>query len=145
VKVPQKMIGEMLAHAREAYPAEACGIITGTKEALTTLTRCTNVQAADPVNPGRTTRDGYTIDPREQLRILQAAKARGEDYRIIYHSHVDAGAYFSAEDKRVATWESEPVFPGVAYVVISVMNGEPAEANLFTWSEARRDYEGTPL
>lgn len=139
------MMAEMIAHAREAYPAEACGIITGTARALTVLNRCTNVQDADPQNPSRTARDGYTIDPGEMFRILGAARGRGEDIRIIYHSHVDAGAYFSAEDKRMATWDGEPVYPGVGYIVISVRGGESCEVNLFTWDEEARDFEGAPL
>ncbi len=143
--IPPAMMAEMLAHAREAWPAEACGIITGTAEALTHLARCTNVQDADPQNPSRTTRDGYTIDPGEMFRILRDARGRGEDIRLIYHSHVDAGAYFSAEDKRMATWDGEPVYPGVGYIVIAVHGGEPREASLFTWSGDARDFEGAPL
>ena len=143
--IPSDMMAEMVAHARAAYPAEACGIITGTTGALAVLTRCTNVQDADPQNPSRTARDGFTIDPGEMFRILRDARGRSEDIRIIYHSHVDAGAYFSAEDKRMATWEGEPVYPGAGYIVISVLGGEPREANLFRWDEEARDFEGAPL
>ncbi len=144
-RIPTDMLAEMLAHAREAYPAEACGIVTGTSHALTRITRCANVQDADPQNPSRTSRDGYTLDPGEMFRILRDARKRGEDVRVIYHSHVDAGAYFSAEDKRMATWDGEPVYPGVGHIVIGVQRGEPREASLFTWNEETRDFEGDPL
>ncbi len=139
------MLIEMLAHARQAWPAEACGIITGTSAALTRLTRCTNVQDADPQNPSRTAREGYTIDPGEMFLILRDARGRGEDIRIIYHSHVEAGAYFSPEDRRMATWDDEPLYPGVGYVVIGVFGGDPREASLFRWNGETRDFEGTSL
>jgi len=145
MRIPPDMLAEMLRHARAAWPAEACGIITGTTGALTHLARCTNVQDADPQNPARTARDGYTIDPGEMFRILRDARGRGEDIRIIYHSHVDAGAYFSPEDRRMATWDGEPLYPGVGYVVIGVFGRVPREASLFRWNGEARDFEGAPL
>jgi len=149
LKIPEFMMEEMIAHARETYPAEACGIITGTSGGLTVLTRCRNVQdelhAEDPELHPRTSRDGFSVDPIEMLQIMRAARERGEDFKIIYHSHVDADAYFSEEDKRVATWEGEPTYPGVGYIVISVYGGEPKSANLFHWSEEKGDFEGVSL
>jgi proteasome lid subunit RPN8/RPN11 len=78
------------------------------------------------------------------FRILRDAHGRGGT-QVIYHNHVDTGAYFSAEDKRMATWDGEPVYPGVGYIVISVHGSEPREANLFTWNEEARDFEGVPV
>jgi proteasome lid subunit RPN8/RPN11 len=143
------MLRAMAAHAREAYPAEACGIIIGTEERLTRLARCRNAQdelhAEDPAAYPRTSRDGYSIHPADMFAVMKEARERGEAFRVVYHSHVDAGAYFSDEDKRVATWDGEPTYPETAHVVISVMGGEPKEANLFRWNPERREFDGEAL
>jgi proteasome lid subunit RPN8/RPN11 len=148
-EIPLAMMQEMFAHAEKAYPQEACGIITGTGTRLTRLTRCRNAQdelhAADPERYPRSSRDGYNIDPRDMFEILRGAEACGEEIKIIYHSHVDAGAYFSQEDKQAATWEGEPTYPDVAHIVISVMAGTPESASLYRWNADRRDFEGGPL
>jgi proteasome lid subunit RPN8/RPN11 len=144
-RVPPEIMTDMVAHARQAYPAEACGIISGTQDALTRLTRCRNVQDDDPVSGSRSSREGYTIAPEDLVAVLREGRARGEEIRAIYHSHVDEGAYFSEEDKRVATWDGKPVWPGVDYIIVSVMKGEPEEVNLFTWNGERRDFEGASL
>jgi proteasome lid subunit RPN8/RPN11 len=144
-RVPPEIMTDMIAHARQAYPAEACGIISGTQDALTRLTRCRNVQDEDPLNGSNSSREGYTVALEDLVAVLREGRARGEEIRAIYHSHVDKGAYFSDEDKRVATWGGKPVWPGVDYIVVSVMLGKPKEANLFTWNEGRRDFEGARL
>jgi len=147
--IPVPMLRAMVAHAREAYPAEACGIVIGTTERLTKLTRCRNVQdelhAEDPATHPRTSRDGYSIHPQDMFLVMREARERGEAFRVIYHSHVDAGAYFSEEDKRVATWDGEATYPEAAHVVVSVMGGEPKEINLFLWNPERRDFDGKAL
>ncbi len=149
LEIPRAMLQEMLAHAEKAYPQEACGVITGVGTRLTRLTRCRNAQdelhAQDPEHYPRSSRDGYNIDSSEMFEILRGADARGEEIKIIYHSHVDAGAYFSQEDKQAATWDGEPTYPDVAYIVISVMAGTPESASLYRWNADRRDFEGRPL
>ena len=59
--------------------------------------------------------------------------------RVIYHSHVDVGDYFSAEDKRAALFEGEPLYP-VAYLVIDAMKNGVMGARLYTWHADQRDF-----
>jgi proteasome lid subunit RPN8/RPN11 len=143
------MLEEMLAHAKKAYPREACGVITGADKDLTCLTRCRNAQdelhAEDPIRHPRTARRGYNIDSRDMFAILREAEARGEEIRVIYHSHVDADDYFSDEDKDAALWDGEPTQPGVGYIVISVVKGAPQSASLYRWNAEAREFEGRPL
>ena len=149
MKVPTQMLEAMIAHARDAYPAEACGIVIGTPERLTRLSPCRNNQdelhASDPENYPRTSREGYSIHPEDMALVMREAREREEEYRVIYHSHVDEGAYFSKEDKRVATWDGEATYPDVAYIVIAVMEGQVKEANIFHWNPEQRDFKGEPL
>ncbi|MFQ5457403.1 MAG: Mov34/MPN/PAD-1 family protein [Myxococcota bacterium] len=149
MKIPPPMLKAMIAHARESYPSESCGIVIGTPQALSRLSPCRNIQdelhEKDPETYPRSSRDGYSIHPEDMASVMREARERGEDFRVIYHSHVDTGAYFSEEDKRVATWEGEPTYPEVAYVVISVVEGEAKEANIFRWNPGARDFEGESL
>jgi len=63
---------------------------------------------------------------------------------VIYHSHVDTGAYFSPTDKRNALINGEPAYPDAVYVVLSVMDGKVAGTGCFVWDAGARDFVETP-
>jgi [CysO sulfur-carrier protein]-S-L-cysteine hydrolase len=139
-------------HAVHAYPEEACGVIVergGERRHLA----CRNIQnelhARDPVRHPRDARTAYYIDPRDLLAI---GRLDGDGFRVavIYHSHVDAGAYFSATDRRQALVGGEPIYPAAAYVVASVVGGQVAAVAAFRWDAGLRDFvpadlEGTAV
>ena len=88
----------------------------------------------------RDARTAYFISPDELLQIQKEAREKAEELRIIYHSHIDTGAYFSDEDARVAAPDGEPAYPGVRYLVVSIMKGKFHEARLFSWDPAKGKY-----
>src|SRR5207249_735672 len=59
---------------------------------------------------------------------------------VIYHSHVDAGAYFSDTDKRQALIGDAPAYPDAAYLVTSVVRGRVESVAAFRWDAARGDF-----
>ena len=59
--------------------------------------------------------------------------------KIVYHSHVDVGAYFSDTDQAAARFDDEPAYP-VEYVVIDSQKDGPRGAKQFAWSEAEKKY-----
>ncbi|OGK98882.1 MAG: hypothetical protein A3E31_03885 [Candidatus Rokubacteria bacterium RIFCSPHIGHO2_12_FULL_73_22] len=129
-------------HAVEEYPRESCGVLLvrgGTRQLL----RCRNVQdelhAQDPVRHPRDARAAYFIDPRDLLRI---GRLEGEGFAVavIYHSHVDAGAYFSPTDRQQALLGGEPMYPDATYVVTSVVTGRAAAMAAFRWSPETREF-----
>ena len=144
--IPISMLGPIIAQAEQEYPHECCGMIFGAraKGALTRVRPCANVQdkyhALDPKNFPRTATAAYFIDPKELLAIQKEMRENGEEMRVIYHSHINAGAYFSEEDKRVALCEGEPAYPGVAYLVLSVLQGKVQDGNLYDWNPAKKDF-----
>lgn len=89
------LIDEMIAHAREHHPIEACGIIAGTPgtDRPTRLIRMRNVLES-PV--------AYQFDPAEQMAVFRQMDERGEDPIVIYHSHTASRAYPSGTDTRFA-------------------------------------------
>src|SRR5258705_12978581 len=86
------------------------------------LLRCRNAQnelhARDPQRYPRDARTAYYIDPKDLLRIGDLERD-GFDVDVIYHSHIDAGAYFSETDRRQALFGGLPAYPAALYVVTS--------------------------
>lgn len=145
--IPSTLLQEIYTQAEREYPRECSGMIFGPVDKageLTKLRPCKNVQddyhAKDPKNFPRTAQTAYFIDPKELLAIQKEVRQGRLAVRVIYHSHIDTGAYFSEEDKRIASPEEEPAYPGVEYLVVSVIRGKVADANLFRWNPAKKDF-----
>ena len=78
----------------------------------------------------RTARTAYALGFAD-LRALDASLSGARPAKIIYHSHVDRGAYFSEEDKRAALFfDDTPTYP-VDYLVISCHRDAVRGAKLF--------------
>jgi [CysO sulfur-carrier protein]-S-L-cysteine hydrolase len=135
------------AQAVEEYPFESCGVILA-REGERRLLRCRNAQnelhARDPVRYPRDARTAYYIDPKDLLRI-GALERQGFGVAVIYHSHVDAGAYFSETDRRQAVVGGEPAYPGAVYVVTSVVRGVVDAVAAFRWDPDCRDFVSMEL
>ena len=136
----EDLLAQIHQHATSVYPDECCGMIFGPTGDVWELTRVLPVRNAqnefherDPKSFPRTARNAYFMEPREVMRALQHAREQGEELRVIYHSHPDADAYFSQEDVLQATFDGEPLHPGVAYLVLSVRKGTVAGGKTFHW------------
>jgi [CysO sulfur-carrier protein]-S-L-cysteine hydrolase len=130
------------AQAVEEYPHEACGVILASG-AERTLMRCRNDQdelhARDPARHPRDARTAYHIADSDRLRMLRF-EDKGFVPVVIYHSHVDAGAYFSETDTRQALLQGEPMYPDTTYVVVSVRNRQVDAIAGFRWSPTGRRF-----
>ena len=135
-------------HAIAEYPAECCGIITGT-DAVQRVHPCRNRQdelhARDPEQHPRTSREAYDIDRNEMERIFADAAAKGEQVIAFYHSHIDCGAYFSNMDKEVLTVFGEPEHPDAVHIVISVHDRKVKEIKGYVWDGQRKDFAAVPV
>ena len=98
------------AQAVREYPHESCGLIL-TRGGERRVLPCRNIQeelhAKDPARHPRDARTAYYIDPQDLLRIDRLDR-EGFAVAVIYHSHIDAGAYFSETDRRQALFGEEP-------------------------------------
>ena len=79
-------------HGVEAYPEETCGFIVGKREdqdSLETVLPMRNIMnelhEEDPEQYPRTARDGYMIDPREQIILEHSLKKEGKEIKVIYY------------------------------------------------------------
>ncbi len=136
--------------AEAEYPAECCGVVlvrTG-GAAERRLHPCRNIQdalrARDPDRFPRDARTAYYM-AHEDLIEISRLESRGWAVHVIYHSHVDVGAYFSETDRRNALVDGQPTYPGATYVVVGVSGGRAGEARAFSWEPARGDFVEIPL
>jgi proteasome lid subunit RPN8/RPN11 len=137
-------------HARTEYPAECCGVLLVRPGATEDrrLLACRNIQdelhARDPGRFPRTARTAYYIAHED---LLQIARREGEGFevRVIYHSHVDAGAYFSETDRRNAMVDGVPAYPQATYVVVAVAEGRVADTRAHRFSAETHEFVEIPL
>lgn len=139
---------ELAAIRRQAeaeYPAECCGVVLvrARPQPERRLHPCRNVQndlhARDPERFPRDARTAYYI-AHEDLLEISRKEAQGYGVEVIYHSHVDAGAYFSETDRRQALVNGHPAYPHATYVVVAVDGGRAVEARAFRWEPDAREF-----
>jgi adenylyltransferase/sulfurtransferase len=127
------------AEAAQAYPEECCGLIIGPADSpvCDEVRPCANQQnelhALDPETYPRDARTAYNLAPRDVL-FLDRSLSSPRPVKIIYHSHADVGAYFSAEDARAALLDGEPLYP-VDYLVIDAAADGVRGAKLFRFAD----------
>lgn len=147
--VPPQMLTAIYAHAQETYPEECCGFLIGPHDSATIdeVRRCVNEQnryhALDPERFPRTAREAYYLGGKD-LRFLLESVRSPRPVKIIYHSHPDVGAYFSAEDTRAALGRepddtAEPQYP-VDHIVIDAQAEHVAGAKMFRWAPTRHAF-----
>lgn len=110
ITITKEHLSEMITHARETLPHEACGILAGVGQTASRLYRMEN---AEP------TAISYVMEPAEQFRVMKEMRLEGLSMVAIYHSHPDSAPYPSPTDIRLAVWD-EP-----AYVIVSLAAGTP--------------------
>jgi len=129
----------MRDQAATSYPSECCGLLFA-KIGSTLVTRCAPLEniadkyhTLDPAEYPRTSRDAFMVNEAKLLRAVRDAEAAGEQWVGFYHSHIDCGAYFSAEDRRYAAPDNAPAYPSLYQLVIETNAGSVGEARAFRW------------
>ena len=135
------------AYAREE---ESCGFLTGpasepllVTQAVPMENRANKLHALDPETYPRTGRTYFDIDPLRFARAIEQGEASAAPVKVLYHSHLDVGAYFSETDAEAAKMGGDEPAYDLAYLVTSVIAGEVKDHRLFVWDlVARRFVEG---
>ena len=143
MRLTEEAVDVISGHAVAEYPAECCGILTGTTD-VQSVHRCKNQQdelhAKDPESQPRTSREAYAMDREEAESIMRNAAIAGEKVIAFYHSHIDCEAYFSQTDKNVQTVFGEPEFPDAVHVVVAVYAKQVKEIKGYLWDRGRQDF-----
>lgn len=140
--LPRRILDELTAHAVSTFPEECCGFVIERDRQLAAV-RVTNIQnqqhAAHPEQFPRTAAIAYTMGPEAAPVLVDHDRGR-LTIRVIYHSHPQHAAYFSAEDKKQATVWDEPSYPDACQIVISVIDGEVRDIKAFRWDAEAGDF-----
>ncbi|MFW6182007.1 MAG: M67 family metallopeptidase [Spirochaetota bacterium] len=103
---------QMMEHARQEAPLEACGLLAGKGSRVERLYRMKNADRSS---------EHYSMQPEEQFKVVKDIRNAGLHMLGIYHSHPHSPPRPSAEDIKMA------LTPGVAYVIVSLMRPEDPE------------------
>jgi proteasome lid subunit RPN8/RPN11 len=140
------------ARAAYARDEESCGLLVGPADAPLVLddivpmkNRAGALHAMDPETYPRTGRMYFDIDPLAFERQVKARQAEGRPAKVLYHSHLDAGAYFSETDAAATTMGGQEPAYDLSYLVTSVYGGKVSAHALFVWDPASRRFVQSEL
>ena len=113
IRLTRVQFDQIIAHAREVFPQECCGLIGGLiKGKAQSIYRARNV-AGDPLT-------SYEAAPEDLFASQRAMRERGEQLLAIYHSHPrSADPQPSATDVRLA------YYPSAVYLIVGLGDREP--------------------
>ena len=154
-RITRETLEQVALHARESYAKdeEACGYLNGPEDvasfcdkAVPLANLANRYHQMDPEAYPRTGRPYFLIDPLRFAKAFEAGKADGRPMRILYHSHLDVGAYFSETDAAAATMGGDkPSYAELRYLVTSVQKGVVDDHKLFAWDDATKTFVEVPL
>ena len=101
---------QMIAHAREQFPKECCGMLAGVDGKPVKVVRATNSEDSE---------FRYRVDDQDLLKFLRDSDDNGWDFLAVYHSHTRSEAYPSPTDVRLASNWPDPY-----YVLVSLEDQE---------------------
>jgi proteasome lid subunit RPN8/RPN11 len=137
------------AYARDE---ESCGFLVGPASdargidgIVPMVNRANALHRLDPDSYPRTGRMYFDIDSMKFEASIARGEAERRPVKVLYHSHLDAGAYFSATDAEVAKMgQGEPPWD-LAYLVTSVVEGRVDDRKLFVWEPAVGNFVASGL
>jgi [CysO sulfur-carrier protein]-S-L-cysteine hydrolase len=152
--VPRRLLVQVDDQARAAYERdeESCGFLVGPASVgrrldgiVPMVNRANALHRLDPDQYPRTGRTYFDIDSMKFEAAIQRGQAEGRPVKVLYHSHLDVGAYFSPTDAEVAKMgQDEPPWD-LAYLVTSVRKGQVDDRKLFVWQAADGGFVESPL
>lgn len=112
IYLEKKQFSRMIEHCQKEYPKEACGILAGKDERVSTVYKMVNTSEKPEIC--------YFMQPEEQLKVFKEMRRLGVEMLGIYHSHSETSAYPSKRDCEMA------FYPEASYVIISLQDcGKP--------------------
>lgn len=108
--INKKDLNNILNHAKENYPKEACGILCGKGNKITKVYNMKNTSE----NPETC----YFMAPEEQLNVFKEIRNENLEMIAIYHSHTNSPPYPSKRDIDLAFYDD------AYYVIISFTDFE---------------------
>ena len=146
LRISHTTLARIVEHATEQYPSECCGFISGPASAPAELrshhpeaNEADKYHKLDPIRFPRTSAMYFKINELRASRAFEDGAAAGEPIKVIYHSHCDAGAYFSEEDAATFAQDRVLMWP-CQFLVVSVLAGVPAGHKLWKFDPAQDQF-----
>jgi [CysO sulfur-carrier protein]-S-L-cysteine hydrolase len=165
LRIARAVIDAVEADALRGYAAdeEACGYLTGPAadgllcDGHVRMENVANkLHAMDPETYFRTARMYFAFNEAKFDRAVREGAKAGRPVKVIYHSHLDAGAYFSPTDAAVMSLGEPPAEEGgawktgpgpawpLAFLVTSVGKAGVQDHRLFIWDGEAKAFTETP-
>lgn len=154
ITIARDLVERVDQEARAAFERdeESCGLLVGPAaepllvDAIVPMeNRANKLHKLDPETYPRTGRMYFDIDPLKFERTVREGEGSGRPVKVLYHSHLDVGAYFSGTDAEAATMGGEAPSYDLAYLVTSVRAGVVDDRKLFVWDPERKSFIEAPL
>jgi len=154
-RITRAVLERVSEHARTSYAndEEACGYLTGPADVehlcddgVPLANLANRYHAMDPETYPRTGRTYFLVDPLKFAKAMETSGRAGRPVRVLYHSHLDVGAYFSETDAAAATMGGDkPSYEGLLYLVTSIRQGVVDDHKLFAWDNDGKAFLEFPL
>jgi proteasome lid subunit RPN8/RPN11 len=117
VLIERALLDDVIAHARDQYDDECCGMIAYAPAESDGEPRATRVHRASNIHASR---KRFEIDGKEVLRAIDEFEDEDWGLGAIYHSHTHTAPYPSQTDINfAANW------PGLEWVIVGLAGEEP--------------------
>lgn len=122
IELPRALFDEVVAHAREGLPNEACGVVASDDGRPVRVYPMRNADESPVV---------YRFDEKEQLEVFREVEDKGWSLYAFFHSHTHTEAVPSPTDRERAHWrdpvtgEELPAYPGTRYLILSLKERDP--------------------
>ncbi len=110
MKILKDIVDEIIRHAKNDLPYEACGYLAGQGE---------NVTKAYAVKNTDKSHEHFSFDPEDQFRVIKDMRKKDLAPIAVYHSHPETPARPSKEDIKLA------YDPDISYLIISLCRDLP--------------------
>jgi [CysO sulfur-carrier protein]-S-L-cysteine hydrolase len=158
LKIPQQILNEMIAHARELAPYECCGLLAGKDGGVTHHYRIKNIVAQEGaeelssfdeakashlkrLSPQERAEIAFIMDMYDFSLAKKDMRAQGTELQIVYHSHPHSPARPSVTDIKIAT-EYEDIWGKInlaepLYMILSLQDTSKPDIRAYFIKEQR--------
>jgi proteasome lid subunit RPN8/RPN11 len=128
IRLPRALADQVIAHAREAAPLEACGVVGLRGDRIERLARARNYSQTPQVHFTFTNpTPGERLGADDGYKLIMDYDREGLDLGV-YHSHPASPAYPSPSDRR----EMSQTWPDILQLMVSLRLG-PDQPELFAY------------
>ena len=154
VKIAKSALERIERAGRDAYARdeEACGYLEGPladpllcDTAVELENLANKYHEVDPEAHPRTGREYFKVNSKKFERAIREGDERQRPVKVFFHTHLDCGAYFSAEDAASMTLGGGEPSYDLAYLVTAVDQGAVTAHKLFIWDGGSKKFVEAPF